>query len=106
LENTQISLQYGIPGINSETWGSFCDDLGSNIVVQYSVGLVITVHCRITAKEYVDRLSKQVHRTIHTLFPYNDAVSQDDNAHIYTAGTVQTWFEDHASELRHFPWSA
>jgi hypothetical protein len=56
-----------------------CDDLGSNIVVQYSAGPVITLHGRITAREYVDRLGNQVHPMIQTLFPNNDAVFQDDS---------------------------
>jgi hypothetical protein len=29
------------------------------------------------------------------LFPNNDAVFQDDNVPIHTAGTVQSWFEKH-----------
>jgi hypothetical protein len=33
LENIQGSLQYGMPGSNSETRGRFCDGLGGNIVV-------------------------------------------------------------------------
>jgi hypothetical protein len=33
----------------------------------------------------VDRLSNQVHPIIQTLFPNNNAVFQDDNAHIQTA---------------------
>jgi hypothetical protein len=54
--------------------------LGSNIVVQYSVGFIITLHGRITAKEYVDGLGNQVNPMIQTLFPNNDAVLQDDGA--------------------------
>jgi hypothetical protein len=38
--------------------GRFCDGLGSNIVVQYSVGPIITLHGRITAREYVGRLDR------------------------------------------------
>jgi hypothetical protein len=38
-------------------------------------------------------LGNQVHHTIQTLFPNKDAVFQEDNAPIYTAGTVQSWFE-------------
>jgi transposase InsO family protein len=41
---------------------------------------------------------------IQTLFLNNDAVFQDDNAPIYTAGTVQSWFEEHKDELQHLPW--
>jgi hypothetical protein len=43
---------------------------------------------------------------IQTLFPKKDAVFQDDNVPIYTAGTVQSWFEEHEGELQHLPWPA
>jgi hypothetical protein len=45
-----------------------------------SVGPIITLHGRITAREYVDRLGNQVHPMIQTLFPNNEAVFQDDSA--------------------------
>jgi hypothetical protein len=66
-------------------------------VVQYSIGPIITLHSRITAKEYMDRLGNQVHPMIQILFSNNDTV-------FYTAGTVQSWFEGHESELQHLPW--
>jgi hypothetical protein len=66
----------------------------------------MTVHDRITAREYVDRLGNQVHPMIQTLFPNNDAVFQDDNAPIHTAGTVQLWFQEHGRELQHLHWPA
>jgi hypothetical protein len=47
-----------MPGSNSEKGGSFCDGLGNNNVLQYSVDPIITLHGRITAREYVDRLGK------------------------------------------------
>jgi hypothetical protein len=99
LENTQGSLKSVMPGSNSETRGRFCDGLGSRIVVQYCVGHIITLHGRITAREYVDRLGNQVHPMIN-----NDAVLQDDSAHIHAAGTIQSWFEEHEGELQHRPW--
>jgi hypothetical protein len=76
LENTQASLQTGVPGSNSETRGRFCDGLGSNIVVEYSVGPIITLHGQNTEREYVDRLGNQVHPIIQTLFPNSDTVSK------------------------------
>jgi hypothetical protein len=76
----QGRLQSGMPGSvpRSETRGRFCDGLGSNIMVQYAVGPIITLHGRISARKYMDRLGNQVHPTIQTLFLNNDAVSQDD----------------------------
>jgi hypothetical protein len=99
LENTQGSLQSGMPGSNSETRGRFCDWLGSSIMVQYSVGPITTLHDGIIARKYVDRLGNQVHHMIQTSFPNHNAVFQDDNAPIQTAGTVQSWFQNHEGEL-------
>jgi hypothetical protein len=92
-----------MPGSTSEKRGRFCDDLGSNIVVQYSVGPIITLHDRITAREYVDRLGNQVHPMMQTLFPNNDAVFKDDSAPIHTAGTVRSWFEERKGKVQHIP---
>jgi hypothetical protein len=88
-----------MPGSNSETQGRFCDGLGCNIMVQYSVGSVITLHGQITARECVDKLGNQVHPMIQT-FP-NDVVFQDDNAPIHSAGIVESWFEEREGELQH-----
>jgi hypothetical protein len=75
-------------------------------ILWYYVGLNINFHGQIIAKEYVDRLGNQVHPVTQTLFPNNDAVFQDDNAHIHTAGTVQSLFDEHEYELQHLPWPA
>jgi transposase len=95
-----------MPGFKSETWRRFCDGLSSNIMVQYSVGPIITLHDRLTARKYVDRLGNRVNPMIQMLFPNNDAVFQDDNAPIHTTGTVLSWFEEHEGELQHLPWPA
>jgi hypothetical protein len=86
-----------MPGSNSETRGRFCDSLAA--ISWYSVGPIITLHGRITAREYVDSLGNQVHPMIQTSFPNNDAP-------IYTAGTVQSLFEEHEGELQHLLWPA
>jgi hypothetical protein len=92
-----------MPSSHIETRGRFCGGLGSNIVVQCSVGPIIILHGRITAREYVDRLGNQVHPMIQTVFPKNDAGFQGDNATIHTAGSVQSWFEEHQGD-HHLPW--
>jgi hypothetical protein len=88
-------------GSNNGTTGRFCGGLGSNIAVQISVGPIITIHGRITAREYVDRLGNQVHPMNETLFPNKDAVFQDDSAPIHTARIVWSWFKEHEGEFQH-----
>jgi hypothetical protein len=61
----------------------------------YSVGPIITLHGRITAREYVDRLGNRMHPIIQTSFSNNNAVFQDNDALIHTAGIVRLWFEKH-----------
>jgi hypothetical protein len=51
-------------------------------MAQYSVGPIITLHGLITAREYVNRLGKQVHHMILTLFPNNGAIFQHDSASV------------------------
>jgi hypothetical protein len=72
----------------------------------YSLGPIINFHDRITAREYADRLGNQVLPMIQILFLNNDADFHDGNAPIHTAGTVQSWFEEHECELQHLPWPA
>jgi hypothetical protein len=67
---------------------NICDGLGSSIVVQYSVGPTITLHGRITAREYVGRLSNQEHPMTQTSFTNIDSVFQDDDVLIHTAGAI------------------
>jgi hypothetical protein len=38
------------------------------------------------------------------VFLNNDAVLQNNNGPIHTAGMVQSWFEEHEGELQHLPW--
>jgi hypothetical protein len=38
------------------------------------------------------------------IFLNNEAVFQDNSDPIHTAGTVQSWFEEHDGELQQLPW--
>jgi hypothetical protein len=59
--------------------------LGSNIMVQYYVCPIITLHGRIIAREYLeDRLGNHVHSMIQTLFSNNIVVFQDYSVPIRT----------------------
>jgi hypothetical protein len=40
---------------------------------------------------------------ILALFPNTDALFQNDDAPVHTAETVQSWFEEHESEIQHLP---
>jgi len=40
------------------------------------------------------------------LFPNNDAIFQDDNLPIHTAGSVQSWLDEHEDTFQHLPWPA
>jgi hypothetical protein len=78
--------------------------LGTNIVVQYSVGLIITFHGRITTREYVNRSGNQVHPMFQRLFSSEQRCSFPRlSAPIHTASTFQSWIEEHESELSTFP---
>jgi hypothetical protein len=89
-----------MPGSNSETSGRFSHGLSSDIVVEYTRTLCpnITLHGRITTREYVGKFGNQVHPMIQTLFPNKDAVFQDDSASF-----TQSCFEGHEVE-HHLPW--
>jgi hypothetical protein len=66
---------------------------------------IITLHGRITASEYVDRLGNLVKPMIQTLFPNTETLFEYDNATTNTTGIVQSWFEEHEGKLQHVPWS-
>jgi hypothetical protein len=51
----------------------------------------------------MEGLGYRVHPMIQTLFLNSNAVFQDDNAPIHTAGTVQSCFEEHEGEVQHLP---
>jgi hypothetical protein len=91
LENTHGSQQSGMPSSNSETRGRLYHDLGSSIVVQYSVGPIITFHGRISAREYMVRTGNQVHPMIQTLFP-NDSFPRRQCPHSHSWNcSVMVW---------------
>jgi hypothetical protein len=46
----------------------------------HSVGPILTAHGRITARDYVDTLSKQECPRIQTILPSDDAVLREDSA--------------------------
>jgi hypothetical protein len=71
-------------GSNDETRGRFCDGLGRILVP------LLPFMDKLLQDIYVDKLGKQVHPVIQMLLLNNNAVFQDDNAPIHTAGTVQS----------------
>jgi hypothetical protein len=89
-------------GSNCETWRQICDDWIA--ISWYSAGPVIITNGRITASDYMGIVGNQVHPVVQMLFPYIDAVFQDDNWHIHTARSVESWLEQHEDTLQHLPW--
>jgi hypothetical protein len=51
----------------------------------------------------VDKLGDQVRPLIQALFLNKDAVFQD-NSPIHTAGSIQSWFEEHENVLQRVLW--
>ncbi|CAI9559915.1 unnamed protein product, partial [Staurois parvus] len=46
-------------------------------------------------------LANHVHPMVQTLFPEDSNIYQDDNAPIYTADVVKSWFNEHAEKFSH-----
>jgi hypothetical protein len=83
MKNTLGSLQSGVLGSNRETWGGSV--MAWATPSWYSILLAPLLPFRA-------ELCNQVHLMIQTLFPNNDAGSQDDNTPTHTAGPLQSWF--------------
>lgn len=66
----------------------------------YSVGPIITLHGRVIAREYMDRLSNHLHTMNRTV---QGGSFQRRQCHIHIVGTVQSRFDEHAGELQHLP---
>jgi len=71
----------------------------------YSAGPIITMNVRITASDYVDILGNHVHPMVQMLFTNRDVFFQNDYSLIHTAGSVQSWFEEHEDAFQHLPCS-
>jgi hypothetical protein len=83
LENIKGNLQSGMPVSNSETGGRSV--MVWTVISWYSILPILLL-------PFIDvhRLGNEVLPMNQTLFQKNDAVFQDDNALIHTAGTVQS----------------
>lgn len=56
---------------------------------------------RITYDHYLGILCDHVHPFIHTIFPGEHLIFQDNKAPIHAAKHIQEWFEEHDNNLRH-----
>jgi len=52
----------------------------------------------------MDTSGNQLHPMVQKLFPNNNVIFQDDNSPIHTAGSVQSWSEEHEDALQHLTW--
>lgn len=71
-----------------------------------TLGPLIVLEGRVTAKDYRTILEDHLHSMVQTLFSDGGAVFQDDNCPIHTAKLVTEWFDEHDSEVEHLPWPA
>jgi hypothetical protein len=89
-------------GSNSETRGRFRDGSGSTIVVQYSIGSIITLYGRITARStwtgWVIRRIPWSGLHFRRTLQFSTTTMP-----LFTAGAVQSWLEEHEGELQHLP---
>jgi hypothetical protein len=59
----------------------------------------------------MDILVNQVHPTVQ-MFPNNDVICEDDHlcmhihTHTHSAGSVQSWFDEHEDAFQHLLWPA
>jgi hypothetical protein len=75
-------------------------------ILWYSIGTIITLHGRITTRDYVYNLGNQVYPMIQKSFSDNSALFQHDSTPVHRSGTVQLWFKEHEGELQHIPYPA
>jgi hypothetical protein len=68
LENTQESLQSGMPALVPTVKLEGGSLMIWAAISWYSVGPIIILHGQITAREYADRLRNHVHPMIQTFF--------------------------------------
>jgi hypothetical protein len=103
LENTQGSLQSGMPGSTSETQGRFCDGLGNKSC--FLLVLLLPFMAKLLqGSTWTGWVIRCISRSRRYFLPNNDAIFQDDNAPVNTAGTIQSWIEEHEDEPQHLPW--
>jgi hypothetical protein len=77
-----------VPTVKQDIWG--VSVMVWAAILWCSVGPIITLHGRSTAKQYVDRLGNQAYLIIQTLFFKNAAAFEYSNALAHTAEAVQS----------------
>jgi len=71
----------------------------------YSAGLIIILHGRITASDYVDISRNHVHPIVQ-MFRKNDTIFHYENSPMPTARSAQSWFKEHERALQQLLWPA
>jgi hypothetical protein len=105
LENTLGSLQCGMPASKNETRGGSMM-VGTAISCFLLVPLLFFMDELLQGSAWTGWIIRCIPWSRSYFLPNNDAVFQDDNVPIYTAGTVYSWSEQHEGELQHRPWPA
>lgn len=99
LEKAERSLSKTVFGQRLR-WRRFCDDLGCN--KHCSLGPLIVLNVRATAKNYVSILTDIFHPMVQTVFSYKPSIFQDDNVPIHISGIAQHLVHEQDDELEHF----
>ena len=71
----------------------------------HSLGPILVLDGRVTARDYRTILEDHVHPMVQTLYPESGTVYQDDDAP-HPARLVKDWFDEHESEVEHLLWPA
>ena len=69
-----------------------------------SVGLIVSLQCRINSKVYLNILGDHVHPIDQVLFSDGDGIFQDKNVSIQTAHVVKNCHKKHESVLERMEW--
>lgn len=105
VETAKKRIWPRLPSSNCYIWWNIFDALAwKGVIPCKSAGLVVPLSSGINAHVYLITLSDQIHLLIPAMFTDVNAVSQNDNAQIYTANIAVEWQKEHFSDVDHLFW--
>ena len=66
------------------------------------LGSLVVLRERVTGEHYCSILTDHLQPILHTVFPGELPLFQDDNDPVHTARWVQTWLDKHNDQVEHF----